>query len=305
MIGGEDDDLEALLEECGAVVERPHLVAQTEVRPTLTRVQEVTVPSRTLDPALQIQGPSNTPSRDGKLADSIERLVMQNNELLKLVAERQDPANEGASSSQSKRKSREEVYDPEEPVLLMMENYKVEDDGHYNLDTKLRQLLRPINVAPSEYWQKDSFKRVDRPILGGSIYLEHITNGDVHPGTICKSHDRGAFVEIKNFLSKNSGVGTAKKKILKVTEIGSDDFAMGVQTNWSEATTVYEVMDAGFNYLAVEFMVRQYSYTALAMMRCLHDVRYFCGVTTNPKDQRNLLEDFFNDCLKVWLGSQL
>ena len=233
------------------------------------------------------------------MVDSIERLVMQNNELLKLVAERQDPVSEGASVSLNKRKSREEVYDPEEPVLLMMENYKVEDDGHYTLDTKLRQMLRPINVAPSEYWQKDSFKRVDRPILGGSIYLEHITNGDIHPGTICKSHDRGAFVEIKNFLTKNSVVGTAKKKILKVTEIGSDDFAMGVQTNWAEASTVYEVIDAGFKYLAVEFMVRRYNYTALAMMRCLHDVRYFCRVATNPKDQRNLLEDFFNDCLKV------
>ena len=52
MIGGEDDDLEVLLEECGAVVERPHFVAQTEVRPALTRVQEVTASSRTLDSAV-------------------------------------------------------------------------------------------------------------------------------------------------------------------------------------------------------------------------------------------------------------
>ena len=44
MIGGEDDDLEVLLEECGAVVERTNLVAKTEVRPAHTRIQDITAP---------------------------------------------------------------------------------------------------------------------------------------------------------------------------------------------------------------------------------------------------------------------
>ena len=65
---------------------------------------------------------------------------------------------------------------------------------------------------------------------------------------------------------------------------------------------MWEVIDAGFNYMAVEFMVRRYSYTALAMMRCLHDVRYFCGVAPNPKLQRKLIEDFFNECFRVSNG---
>ena len=107
-------------------------------------------------------------------------------------------------------------------------------------------------------------------------------------------------MEIKNLLSKNSWVGMVKKKVMKVLEVGEEDFSMGMRTNWEQASTVWEVMDAGFNYMAVEFMIRRYSYSALAMMRCLHDVRCFCGVTTNPKDQRSLLEDFFNECMKVW-----
>ena len=124
-------------------------------------------------------------------------------------------------------------------------------------------------------------------------------NGDIHPGTLCKLSDKGAFVEIKNLLTKNSGVGMEKKKLLKVMEVGQEDFSMGLNTNWAQAKTVWEVMDAGFNLLAAEFMIRSYSYSTIAMLRCLHDVRYFCGVTSNPKDQRSLVEDFFNKCLKV------
>ena len=97
-------------------------------------------------------------------------------------------------------------------------------------------------------------------------------NGDVNPSTLCKSFDRGAFVELKNYLTKNSGIGMEKKKLMKVVEIGSEGYSMGMQTNWAQASTVWEVMDAGFNYMAVEFMIRNYNYTALAMMRCLHDV---------------------------------
>ena len=46
-------------------------------------------------------------------------------------------------------------------------------------------------------------------------------------------------------------------------------------------------------------MVRNYSYTGLAMIRVLHDSRYFCGVAETPKMQMLLLEQYWNECLKV------
>ena len=98
--------------------------------------------------------------------------------------------------------------------------------------------------------------------------------GSVNENTICKHHDRCATVEIKNYLSKNSGVTSNSKKQIKVHEVGTDEFAMGVTTQWEQAATVWEVMDAGFNFMAVEHMVRSYSYTGLAMIRCLHECRY-------------------------------
>ena len=200
-----------------------------------------------------------------------------------------------------KRRHKEELsYETQDPVLLLLENYKVEDDSHETLDTSLRQQLRPINADPTTYWTKGAFKQVERPIY--IPYIDHICLGNVHEGTLCKNFDGGAFFEIKNWLTRNAGVQRKKDKMLKIHEVGVDNFSMGVQTNWSQATQVWEVIDAGFNYMAVEFMVRRYSYMALAMMRCLHDVRYFCGVAPNPKLQRKLIEDFFNECFRVSNG---
>ena len=117
-------------------------------------------------------------NNDGGLADSINRLLHQNNELLKMVAEKSQPSGDLESGGQrAKRKTRDENYEPEDPVLIQ-ESYRIEDDGHTILDTLWRQRIRPINSDPKEYWMKDSFKRVDRTILGGSLYLEHIMNGD-------------------------------------------------------------------------------------------------------------------------------
>ena len=60
---------------------------------------------------------------------------------------------------------------------------------------------------------------------------------------------------------------------------------------------MWEVVDGAMNMMALEFMVRQYSYAALAIIRCVHECRYFCGVVKNPKEQRSLLENYFNECL--------
>ena len=61
-------------------------------------------------------------------------------------------------------------------------------------------------------------------------------------------------------------------------------------------------MDAGFNFMAVEHMIRDYSYTSLAMMRCLHDNRYFWGVAFSAQTQKTLIMDYFNQCF--WKNMQ-
>ena len=89
--------------------------------------------------------------------------------------------------------------------------------------------------------------------------------GAVNEGTVCKHHDRCAYIEIKNYLGRSSGVLNRNKKKLAIRDAGEDQFAMGVEKEWATPNTVWQVMDAAFNYVSVEYMVRQYSYTGLAI----------------------------------------
>ena len=173
-----------------------------------------------------------------------------------------------------KRKREEVSYHPQEPVLISENAYKIEDDGHVVLDLKLRQKLRPINCDPKEYWVKGALSQVERPILGASMYLEHLMPGAINEATLCKAHDRCSFMELKNYLGKNSNVSEKSRKKLAITEVGEDQYNMGVETKWEGADTVWEAMDAGLNFLAAQHMIRQYSYSGLAMLRCLHACRY-------------------------------
>ena len=180
-------------------------------------------------------------------------LIDQNNRLMEMVKQQtEEPA---------KRKEREEVsYATQEPVLLFYESYQIEDDAHDKIDTFLRQNLRPINVDPATYWTKTAFKRVDRPIRGSALYLEHIMPTHVNENTICKAYDRCAIIELKNYLTKSSGVAVNVKKRMKVHEVHEDHLSMSIDTHLSTADSVYKVVDAGFNHICVEFIKQNYSY---------------------------------------------
>ena len=175
---------------------------------------------------------------------------------------------------ESRKRQRDEGdIKPQEPVTVSLENYKVEDDAHDKIDFKLRQLLRPINADPKEYWQKFCFKSVERPILGSAVFLEHLMAGTINEKTLCKHADRNAFTKLENYLSKNSGVTEKSKKKLSVQEVGEDQYSMGVETKWEQASTVFEAVGGVLNYIACEHMIRQYSYTGIAMFRALHEHR--------------------------------
>ena len=203
----------------------------------------------------------------------------QNSNLLNLLM-----SDKESGGQQSNKRRREEVnYHPQEPVMINKEAYKILDDAHEVLDIKLRQRLRPINACPTTYWVKGSFKSVERPILGASVFLAHLMPGAVNEHTICKHHDRSAYIELRNYWGRNSGVLNKNLKKLSVKTVGEDYFDMGLEKEWASPNKVWDVMDSAFNFIAVEHMVRSYSYAGLAMLRCLHECRYFCGVVSNPR----------------------
>ena len=285
MLGGDEDDLDDLLRDCGNQIERPEMVEQSSARGESSN----RVSTNRLDTP---PGPSNISSTQ------LAQIIEQNAMLINLVAKQaKRPEDETP-----KRKAKEEVsLHAEEPTLLEIESYKIEDNAHDKVDTLLRQMLRPINVCPSIWWVKGAFKRVEKPILGSGLFLEHIMPRGVYEGTLCKHCDSWAVLEHKNYLSSNSGIVKEPKKRVTVKNIHAiqfDEFDMGIQTQWNEAKHVWEAMDGIFNFVAVEFMTRRYSHAGLSILRCLHEVRYFCGVAEGPKQQRILLIEFFNECLR-------
>ena len=106
-------------------------------------------------------------------------------------------------------------------------------------------------------------------------------------------------MEIKNFLSRNSGIKQRerKKAVLQTDDVGDDSFALGIEKSWSNAETVWETIEGVFNLLAVEHCVRQYSYSAMVILWVLHEAGYFCGVVDTPKKQKFLIEEFVNEVL--------
>ena len=210
MLGGddEDEDLEALINSCNDQIDqRPEMQQGSS--------QEQGMPSG--------RAPRIRRDEMSQADLNMSRLLEQNNRLFEIITKQQEERKEESS----KRKGREEInYSPEQPVLLLEESYYLEDDAHSKIDTKLRQRLRPINVSPDQYWEPGAFSQVERPILGASLYLDHIMAANINEATICKLHDRGAFTEVKNWLSRNSGVGREREKRFKVKEVTSDEFSM-------------------------------------------------------------------------------
>ena len=51
------------------------------------------------------------------------------------------------------------------------------------------------------------------------------------------------------------------KKKLAITEFEEDSHAMGLEKDWALPTTVWDAVDAAYNFLSVEYMIRPYSYT--------------------------------------------
>ena len=183
MLGGDDnnDDLADLLAECG-----------NQVNPPVARGPPPPLPP----PGTATGGFSRSSDSQRHMTSTdatVKAVLDQNNRLMEaLLGQSQE--------SEGKRKTREVSYSPQEPVLLLDECYRLEDDAHDKIDTKLRQKLRPINVSPENYWVKGAFKHVEQPILGAALFTEHLMPNHVNKKTICKMHLGARKLESNEFL---------------------------------------------------------------------------------------------------------
>ena len=197
--------------------------------------------------------------------------------------------------SDNQKRRRDDELEEEEPVLID-EMVQVKDDSINIIDMGIRQRLKNPNSCPSEWWDASVMEKRCWPVMGQNMYLTHLMPGRVNALTIRKIHDRSVLVTVKGLSSKNSGVCGEKKMVYKLQQSTDDEdtILMGGR-NYTDCKTVYDVVESVFNFAAICHQVRPYSYEALSLLRCLHHVRFFFGVTEDAKLQKQLLEKLIGE----------
>ena len=196
--------------------------------------------------------------------------------------------------AQSQKRKKEEELE-EEDFKLIDELLQVCDNNSTVIDLNIRQLLHNPNGDPSEWWDSKKMKKITRPIVAQNLFLSHLMPGRVNKATIRKCHDRSELITCKALSSNNSGVHGEKKINYKLQDNEDDTTMLLGSRSYVECKTVYETIDSVFNFAAIIFQIRPYSYEAISLLRALHHVRYFYGITDEPKTQKMLLERYLGE----------
>ena len=73
----------------------------------------------------------------------------------------------------------------------------------------------------------------------------------------------------------------------KVIMMSSNTAKFGAKME--DASDTFELVEAVLNYLACTYMIRNYSYEGIALVRALHHVRFFFNVCSSEAQQKKLL----------------
>ena len=195
----------------------------------------------------------------------------------------------------SKKRKRDEQEEEEEvkstPVLIHRENHTLKDDAHSVFDWEARS-LRPYAGDLTLYWSK--MTRVSRPIIE-DIKMGHMTKSAMNPNIIAKLHDRGAEISGKQWLSSNYSVEGKGGKIRAENDRTAGAFVL----DYTEATGVWDAVDAIHNYTIALRFVRPEDYSGQLLLKCLHDVRFFDGAGFSDKKQKTMIMSFFDQVLRT------
>ena len=116
---------------------------------------------------------------------SIERLILQ-----------------GKGKEATKKRRKEEDWRSEGKELRRA-TVDLEDDCHEVLCWEARRMGNP-NGKPDDWWTKEVPVKTG-PMLGANLVVDHLMAGRIHEVTACKIYDRTEPLELKHFLTKNSG----------------------------------------------------------------------------------------------------
>ena len=195
-------------------------------------------------------------------------------------------------SGSSKRKQAGEDEEPdEESPLLIEQTFEVCDNGHDVLSWPVRLALSPINRDPSDVWTKETYPRVKHPILGGTMYMEHLMPGEVNHATLKLRHDRGYLLTVNQFIRRNASIFQRSSKKVQVSNKDGKGMVLHTNKHWEPCRGVYEVVEGFLNYVATEHCIRPHSHEALVILRVLHELRWLANVSKKGVSQGRQLEE--------------
>ena len=132
MIGGDDDDIDALLEEVEAMADGPRLRQRGTGATSLPSGPSSVAPQRLPTVGTADVSPvqsSEPPPLTGldQMAKMVDILIKQNQQLTEVVKGQQEERKKEEEIGSGKKKCREEnSYNQQEPVLLFEEAYQIE-----------------------------------------------------------------------------------------------------------------------------------------------------------------------------------
>ena len=131
MLGGSDDDIEDLLEECNNIGDGNQLLPRMDTRVRSSSIDDINTNN---DVGAREQGSGNNNDASGNFAVAIQALTQLSKDMVEVVREGRRVDGEGQGG---KRKIKDNIsYHPQEPVLFLERNYHIEDDAHDRLDLK-------------------------------------------------------------------------------------------------------------------------------------------------------------------------
>ena len=195
------------------------------------------------------------------------------------------------------KRKREEGEPEEDKVVLKTETVVLRDDSTTVVDMKIRQKLKNPNMDPSSWWTVDcGLEHVSRPVVA-NLHLSHLMSGRVNQKTIKRLHDRTRLVTTKALASHNCGALGEREMKYKMQATDDDETYLVGSRNYVDCKTCWEVIDSIWNLVDVLHIIRPFSYEAIALLRCLHHVRYYYGVAGDPKTQKTLCEKLISEVL--------
>ena len=188
----------------------------------------------------------------------------------------------------------------EDPMEMIEKTIEVKDDGKTTIDVKARLMFSKFpNCNPTVWWkQENEIPRIAKPRLSHSLQYAFCSGSFLCKDTVYKWHDSGALLELRHFLSKNSGVrGKTQQKLQVGTTLDAEMFGT-LDKDYKHCSNMGEVREAVRNIQTLTFLIRNYDYGPLALGNALEKICWMSGPARGDVGkQKEMVTKFCNRVL--------